>query len=295
MNNLITESRNENTMQLDEMTIYQALEIMNNEDQKVPQQIKQVLPELTRVIEITTHQFKNGGRVIYMGAGTSGRLGVLDAAECVPTFNTTPNDFIGLIAGGQRAMTVAVEGAEDSQTLAETDLSHINLTDKDVVIGLAASGSTPYVKAGLTYANELGAHTVAISCNVDSEIGKIAQIPIEVNVGPEVLTGSTRLKSGTAQKLILNMISTITMVGAGKVYGNLMVDVKASNDKLIDRSIRIVQDICDMSYEAAQELYTDADKNIKTAVVMYLCDISKIEAETKLRQNDYIIKQAIKE
>ncbi|OEL04169.1 N-acetylmuramic acid 6-phosphate etherase [Staphylococcus casei] len=295
MNHLITESRNENTMQLDEMTIHQALETMNNEDQKVPQQIKQVLPELTRVIEITTHQFKNGGRIIYMGAGTSGRLGVLDAAECVPTFNTTPNDFIGLIAGGQRAMTVAVEGAEDSQTLAETDLSHINLTDKDVVIGLAASGSTPYVKAGLTYANELGSHTVAISCNVGSEIGKIAQIPIEVNVGPEVLTGSTRLKSGTAQKLILNMISTITMVGVGKVYGNLMVDVKASNDKLIDRSIRIIQDICDMPYEAAQELYTDADKNIKTAVVMYLCDISKIEAETKLRQNDYIIKQAIKD
>lgn len=294
MSNLITESRNEATMHLDEMSIQQALETMNEEDQKVPQQIKQILPDLAKVIEVTTKQFKKGGRIIYMGAGTSGRLGVLDAAECVPTFNTTPDEFIGLIAGGQPAMTVAVEGAEDSESLAHDDLKHIDLTDNDVVIGIAASGTTPYVKGGLKYATELGAHTVAISCNVDTEISKLAEFPVEVNVGPEVLTGSTRLKSGTAQKLILNMISTITMVGVGKVYGNLMVDVKATNHKLVDRSVRIIQDICDIPYEQAQKLYNDADQNLKQAVVMYLCDVSKAEAETKLRQNDNIIKQAIK-
>src|SRR5699024_1825989 len=255
MNNLITESRNESTMHLDEMSIQQALETMNQEDQNVPQQIKQILPDLTKVIEVTTKQFKKGGRIIYIGAGTSGRLGVLDAAECVPTFNTSSDEFIGLIAGGERAMTVAVEGAEDSESLAKDDLKHIHLTNKDVVIGVAASGTTPYVKGGLKYATELGAHTVAISCNVDTEISKLAEFPVEVNVGPEVLTGSTRLKSGTAQKLILNMISTITMVGVGKVYGNLMVDVKATNHKLVDRSVRIIQDICDISYEQSQKLY----------------------------------------
>ncbi|MGW8125994.1 N-acetylmuramic acid 6-phosphate etherase [Staphylococcus xylosus] len=295
MNKSITESRNEATMHLDEMTIQQALETMNAEDQKVPEQIKVILPELTKVIEITTHQFKQGGRIIYMGAGTSGRLGVLDAAECVPTFNTSTNEVIGLIAGGQRAMTVAVEGAEDDETLAHEDLKHIHLCEKDVVIGIAASGSTPYVKGGLKFADKVGAYTVAISFNVDTQISKLAQFPIEVNVGPEVLTGSTRLKSGTAQKLILNMISTITMVGVGKVYDNLMVDVKATNQKLVDRSIRIIQDICDTSYEQSQTLYEEAEQNLKVAVVMHLCYISKEEALRRLQENDNIIKQAIKD
>lgn len=295
MNKSITESRNEATMHLDEMTIQQALETMNAEDQKVAEQIKVILPELTKVIEITTQQFKQGGRIIYMGAGTSGRLGVLDAAECVPTFNTDTNEVIGLIAGGQRAMTVAVEGAEDDEALAQEDLQHIHVSEKDVVIGIAASGSTPYVKGGLKYATQIGSYTVAISCNVNTQISKLAQFPIEVNVGPEVLTGSTRLKSGTAQKLILNMISTITMVGVGKVYDNLMVDVKATNQKLIDRSIRIIQDICDISYEKSQKLYKDSDQNLKVAVVMHLCNISKSEASKRLQRNDNIIKKAIKD
>ncbi|MGD6886548.1 N-acetylmuramic acid 6-phosphate etherase [Staphylococcus shinii] len=295
MNKSITESRNEATMHLDEMTIQQALETMNAEDQKVAEQIKVILPELTKVIEITTQQFKQGGRIIYMGAGTSGRLGVLDAAECVPTFNTDTNEVIGLIAGGQRAMTVAVEGAEDDEALAQEDLQHIHVSEKDVVIGIAASGSTPYVKGGLKYATQIGTYTVAISCNVNTQISKLAQFPIEVNVGPEVLTGSTRLKSGTAQKLILNMISTITMVGVGKVYDNLMVDVKATNQKLIDRSIRIIQDICDISYEQSQKLYKDSDQNLKLAVVMHLCNISKSEASKRLQRNDNIIKKAIKD
>lgn len=293
MNNSMTEARNEATMHLDEMSIIQALETMNAEDQKVPQQIHDILPKLAEVIKVTTEQFKQGGRIIYIGAGTSGRLGVLDAAECVPTFNTSTNEVIGLIAGGQRAMTVAVEGAEDSESLAREDLKHIHLNEKDVVIGIAASGSTPYVMDGLKCATEIGAHTVAISCNTNTKISDLAQYPIEVNVGPEVLTGSTRLKSGTAQKLILNMISTITMVGVGKVYDNLMVDVKATNQKLIDRSIRIIQDICDISYDQAQSLYESADQNLKVAVVMHLCDINKSEAVTRLNDNNHIIKKAI--
>ncbi|WP_436860353.1 N-acetylmuramic acid 6-phosphate etherase [Staphylococcus caeli] len=293
MNNSITEARNEATMHLDEMTILEALETMNAEDQKVPQQIKSILPQLANVIQMTTHQFKLGGRIFYIGAGTSGRLGVLDAAECVPTFNTSPDEIIGLIAGGQKAMTVAVEGAEDSESLAQNDLAQLHLNHNDVVIGIAASGRTPYVKGGLKYATSIGAQTVAISCNTHTEISKLAQHPIEVNVGPEVLTGSTRLKSGTAQKLILNMISTLTMVGVGKVYGNLMVDVKATNEKLVDRSIRIIQDICDATYTEAEQLYHAADQNLKVAVVMHICNIDKSEAITRLAENGNIIKKAI--
>ncbi|SCS70635.1 N-acetylmuramic acid 6-phosphate etherase [Staphylococcus caeli] len=293
MNNSITEARNDATMQLDEMTILEALETMNAEDQKVPQQIKSILPQLADVIHMTTKQFNLGGRIVYIGAGTSGRLGVLDAAECVPTFNTTPDEIIGLIAGGQKAMTVAVEGAEDSESLAQSDLAQLHLNHNDVVIGIAASGRTPYVKGGLKYATSVDAHTVSISCNTHTEISQLAQYPIEVNVGPEVLTGSTRLKSGTAQKLILNMISTLTMVGVGKVYGNLMVDVKASNEKLVDRSIRIIQDICDTTFTEAQQLYNAADQNLKVAVVMHICNIGKSEAVTRLNDNDNIIKKAI--
>lgn len=294
MSDLTTESRNKATMHLDEMSITEILKTMNDEDQKVPQHIRKVIPDLTKVIEITTKQFRAGGRIIYIGAGTSGRLGVLDAAECVPTFNTSPDEVIGLIAGGQRAMTVAVEGAEDSTSLAEEDLHHIHLNEKDVLIGIAASGNTPYVIGGLKYANHIGAHTVSISCNSNTKISSIAKNAIEVNVGPEVLTGSTRLKSGTAQKLILNMISTITMVGAGKVYDNLMVDVKATNQKLIDRSIRIIQDICDISYQQSEKLYHAADHNLKVAIVMHMCDTSKADAQQRLEKNNHIVKQAIR-
>lgn len=293
MKHLSTESRNEASMHLDEMTIEEALITMNREDQKVPQEISKIIPKLSEVIEVTINRFKNGGRIIYLGAGTSGRLGVLDAAECVPTFNTSINEVIGLIAGGQRALTVAVEGAEDNLSLARQDLTHIHVSDKDVVIGIAASGSTPYVKGGLQCANESGAHTVAISCNTDTEISKLANQAIEVDVGPEILTGSTRLKAGTAQKLILNMISTLTMVGVGKVYDNLMIDVKATNKKLIDRSIRIIQDICDISYSEAQQQFEASGENVKVAVVMQLCNLSKQAAEEKLLANDSFVKRAI--
>ncbi|MEZ2112974.1 N-acetylmuramic acid 6-phosphate etherase, partial [Staphylococcus aureus] len=222
-------------------------------------------------------------------------LGVLDAAECVPTFNTDPHEIIGIIAGGQHAMTMAVEGAEDHKKLAEEDLKNIDLTSKDVVIGIAASGKTPYVIGGLTFANTIGATTVSISCNEHAVISEIAQYPVEVKVGPEVLTGSTRLKSGTAQKLILNMISTITMVGVGKVYDNLMIDVKATNQKLIDRSVRIIQEICAITYDEAMALYQVSEHDVKVATVMGMCGISKEEATRRLLNNGDIVKRAIRD
>ncbi|MBF7021390.1 N-acetylmuramic acid 6-phosphate etherase [Staphylococcus kloosii] len=294
MNHLSTEKRNDATQHLDEMTIQEALTVMNQEDQKVALCIEQLLPQLAEVVNLTTQQFNQGGRIIYIGAGTSGRLGVLDAAECVPTFNTTPEEVIGLIAGGQQAMTQAIEGAEDSEIGAQNDLQSINLTSLDVVIGIAASGRTPYVIGGLKYAQSINAHTVAIACNTNAEISNYAQFPIEVDVGPEVLTGSTRLKSGTAQKLILNMISTITMVGVGKVYGNLMVDVKPTNNKLNDRAINIIQEICNIDAQLAKNLYDNAHQNLKVAVVMYLCDLDADAAVNKLQNNNGIIKEAIK-
>ncbi|MGD3155270.1 N-acetylmuramic acid 6-phosphate etherase [Staphylococcus warneri] len=294
MNHLTTESRNTETMHLDEMSIQEALKAMNDEDQFVPKAIEPIIPELTKVIKEAISKFKQHGRLIYIGAGTSGRLGVLDAAECVPTFNTSPDEVIGIIAGGSKAMTEAVEGAEDNEEQGKDDLKAIQLSKKDIVIGISASGRTPYVKAALAFANEVGAVSVSLSCNTNSEMSKLSQYALEVHVGPEVLTGSTRLKSGTAQKLILNMISTMTMIGVGKVYDNLMVDLKPTNQKLIQRSIRIIKDICDLNDEEAKLLYEKADQNIKTAVVMYLCDTTKDDAQNKLLKHNGVIKQAIK-
>ncbi|MBY6178366.1 N-acetylmuramic acid 6-phosphate etherase [Staphylococcus warneri] len=294
MNHLTTESRNTETMHLDEMSIQEALKAMNDEDQFVPKAIEPIIPELTKVIKEAISKFKQHGRLIYIGAGTSGRLGVLDAAECVPTFNTSPDEVIGIIAGGSKAMTEAVEGAEDNEEQGKDDLKAIQLSKKDIVIGISASGRTPYVKAALAFANEVGAVSVSLSCNTNSEMSKLSQYALEVPVGPEVLTGSTRLKSGTAQKLILNMISTMTMIGVGKVYDNLMVDLKPTNQKLIQRSIRIIKDICDLNDEEAKLLYEKADQNIKTAVVMYLCDTTKDDAQNKLFKHNGVIKQAIK-
>lgn len=294
MNDLTTESRNAQTMHLDEMSIQDALKTMNQEDQLVPKAIESIIPKLTNVINESIAKFSQHGRLIYIGAGTSGRLGVLDAAECVPTFNTSPNEVIGIIAGGPKAMTEAVEGAEDNEALGQKDLENIGLTENDIVIGISASGRTPYVKGALTYANKVGATSVSISCNTDSKMSKVAQYALEIPVGPEVLTGSTRLKSGTAQKLVLNMISTMTMIGVGKVYDNLMIDLKPTNQKLIHRSIRIIKEICDLNDEEAKLLYEKADKDIKTAIVMNLSDITKDEAQQKLLQHNGVIKQAIK-
>ena len=293
LENLTTERRNQETMNLDKLTIKEALDKMNQEDQKVALAVKEALPQIEPVIESIIAAFNNGGRLIYMGAGTSGRLGVLDAAECVPTFGVDASMVQGLIAGGQKAMTVAVEGAEDSRELGQQDLVDLALTDKDVVIGIAASGRTPYVIGALIYADSIGAATASISCNKEAEISQYAQMPIEVDAGPEFLTGSTRLKSGTAQKLILNMLSTISMIGIGKVYNNLMVDVKPTNEKLVERSKRIIMEATNCDYETAADYFVKADENVKLAIVMLLTNSSKEEAAEKLNQGNNFIKNTI--
>lgn len=293
LENLTTERRNETTFGLDEMSVAEAVKLMNQEDHNVPAAVEEQLPQIEKVIAATIESFKKGGRLIYMGAGTSGRLGVLDAAECVPTFGVEAEMVVGLIAGGEQAMTVAVEGAEDDAELGAQDLKDLKLTENDMVIGIAASGRTPYVIGGLNYARSIGASTGTISCNKDAEISKHADMPIEVDCGPEFLTGSTRLKSGTAQKLILNMISTISMIGIGKVYNNLMVDVKPTNEKLVERSKRIIMQATEADYETAARYFAEADQNVKLAIVMILTDSSKEAAAEKLIQADGFVKKTI--
>lgn len=295
LENLTTERRNEKTMHLDELSISEALRLMNEEDQKVALAVQEALPAIEPVIATIITAFQNGGRLIYMGAGTSGRLGVLDAAECVPTFGVSPEMVQGLIAGGEQAMTIAVEGAEDSKILGAEDLQRLGLTPQDVVIGIAASGRTPYVIGGLEYATKIGAKTASIACNKVAEISNYAQMPIEVDAGPEFLTGSTRLKSGTAQKLILNMLSTISMIGIGKVYNNLMVDVKPTNQKLVERAKRIIMEATGASYEVASETFVLAGENVKVAIVMILTASDKETAEKKLSVANGFVKNTLEE
>ena len=291
---LSTEQRNPRTMNLDKLSIQEMLQLMNEEDAKVADAIKTALPEIEKAVATITESLKTGGRLIYMGAGTSGRLGVLDAAECVPTFGVSPDVVVGLIAGGERAMTQAVEGAEDSRELGQEDLENLKLTAADTVVGIAASGWTPYVIGGLLYAKKVGAATVTIACNLDSEISKYSQIAIEADAGPEVLTGSTRLKAGTSQKLILNMLSTCSMVGVGKVYQNLMVDVQPTNEKLEERSKRIIMEATECSYQEATHAFEAADNQVKLAIVMLLTDSEKEEAQARLERTQGFIHQAVK-
>lgn len=293
LDKLTTESRNPKTMNLDGMSVAEMLTQMNQEDRKVPEAIELALPNIEKAVKAAIASFEKGGRLIYMGAGTSGRLGVLDAAECVPTFGVSPEMVIGLIAGGDQAMTVAVEGAEDSKTLGKEDLVALSLTDKDTVVGIAASGRTPYVIGGLEYAAQVGATTSTIACNFGSSISQYSQIPIEVDCGPEVLTGSTRLKAGTAQKLILNMISTTSMVGIGKAYQNLMVDVQPTNEKLEERSKRIIMEATECEYQAAETAFEAADKHVKLAIVMILTGSNKEEAKMKLEHAKGFIHQTL--
>lgn len=293
LENLTTEIQNEKTVSLDQMNAQEIAAVMNMEDRKVPDAIEKALPQIGVVIEKVANSFQKGGRLIYLGAGTSGRLGVLDAAECVPTFGTSEKMVVGLIAGGDQAMTKAVEGAEDSRELGRQDLEQLRLNSNDFVVGIAASGRTPYVLGALAYAKEVGADNCAIACNENSEIGKVANHAIEVEVGAEVLTGSTRLKSGTAQKLILNMISTGSMVLIGKVYKNLMVDVLATNEKLEDRTVRIVMAATGASNEEAGKALEAAGKKPKVAIVMLAVGCSLEEAVWRLEQAEGFVAKAI--
>ena len=293
LSKLSTEQRNPKTLNLDQMSALEIAMVMNEEDAAITDAIKEVLPQIADAIEIATQSLKNGGRIIYIGAGTSGRLGVLDAAECPPTFGVSPDMVVGIIAGGREAFVNAIEGAEDSTTLCADDLKGIGLTPADIVIGLAASGRTPYVVHGLKYAASIGCKAVAIACTKASEIGKEATVAIEPVTGPEVLTGSTRLKAGTCQKMILNMISTGAMVGIGKVYQNLMVDVQQTNEKLKLRAKSIVMEATKCTATQAKELLAQSKGEVKAAIIMQLLGVDYEKAKKKLDEADGMVGKAI--
>lgn len=295
LSRMSTERVNPNTTELSSMSIREAIEVINRENYNAVSCIEPQYEMLERVIEITSQVLEEGGRIIYMGAGTSGRIGLLDAVECPPTFGVDYNTVIGLIAGGDNAFVKAVEGAEDSPELGAEDLKKIGLSEKDVVIGLAASGRTPYVIGGLKYAKEAGARYCAVVCNKDSEISRICPLTIEAESGAEVLTGSTRLKAGTTTKLILNMISTISMIRIGKIYKNYMVDVKMSNEKLIARGTNIVSAVTGCSREEAKKALAESDGGVRTAIVMILLGCGKEEAESALKTVNGRIQNLVKE
>lgn len=295
LSSMQTETRNPETLNLDQMSVSEILAQMNKEDYRVPAAIETILPDIERAVNLIVASFKQGGRLIYAGAGTSGRLGVLDAAECVPTFGVSPEMVVGLIAGGEKAMVHAVEGAEDSLTLAVEDLKALGLNEHDTVVGIAASGRTPYVIGALQYAKEVKASTVSLSCNTNAAISPYAEVALEVETGPEILTGSTRLKAGTAQKLVLNMLSTTSMIGVGKVYQNLMVDVQATNEKLVERSKQIIMEATGVNYDIAAKVFDEADQHVKTAIVMLLISQSKKEAKALLEQADGFVGRVVEE
>lgn len=283
---LDTERINEKSKRIDDMSTLNVLKTINQEDQEVAMVISSILPEIETAIDALYEKVKTGGRLIYIGAGTSGRLGVLDASECPPTYGVSPDMVKGIIAGGVKALYSAIEGAEDEVEQGVEDLKKINFTKEDTLVGLAASGRTPYVIGALEYANKLGAVTASISCVQNAKVSKVSQHPIEAIVGPEVVTGSTRMKAGTAQKLILNMISTTIMIKLGKVYGNLMVDVQATNEKLKVRARRIIEMTTDYQGLSAEKLYEESGYSVKTAIVMAKTQLDREEAEIIMELNE---------
>ncbi|SCG82386.1 N-acetylmuramic acid-6-phosphate etherase [Proteiniborus sp. DW1] len=294
LDNLITESINNRTNNIDEKSLSEVLKIINEEDKKVAYAVEKELPNIEKAVEKIIESFKKGGRLFYIGAGTSGRLGTLDAAECPPTFGTPYEQVVGIIAGGRDALICAIEGAEDSMELGEKDLSERELTSDDVVVGIAASGRTPYVIGALKYAKKVGAITVSLSCNEKPLIGEYADISITPIVGPEIITGSTRMKAGTAQKMVLNMLSTASMIGIGKVYGNLMVDVQPTNEKLIQRAKRMVMLATGADKEKVEKTLELSGFNPKIAIVMLKKNCTYEEATKRLKDGDGFIHRALK-
>lgn len=293
LSHLVSEGRNPKTMDIDLLPSLEIVQRLNEQDSIVPIAVSKVLPDVALAVDCIKTAFQQGGRLIYMGAGTSGRLGVLDASECPPTFGTPHEMVVGLIAGGEQAMFKAVEGAEDSYSLGKEDLDKIDLASQDVVVGIAASGRTPYVIGGLKYAAKRGATTVAISCNPTSPIAEIAEIAICPVVGPEALSGSTRLKSGTAQKLILNMLTTASMIRLGKSYQNLMVDVKATNEKLVARAIRIVIQATECDEATAKETLNNTNFDVKLAILMILTGMDQETAKQQLDKQGGFLRKAV--
>lgn len=293
LTSMITESRNPASADIDSLPTLDMLRVINREDQTVALAVEKTLPQVAQVVDAVAQAFRLGGRLIYMGAGTSGRLGILDASECPPTFGTPAEQVVGLIAGGHKAILKAVENAEDNRELAVSDLKALNFNEKDVLVGIAASGRTPYVLGGMEYALSLGAMVAAVSCNPDSEMSRLAGIAITPVVGPEVITGSSRMKAGTAQKLILNMITTGAMIRSGKVYGNLMADVEATNAKLVERQKRIVMAATECDRATAEQALAACDGHCKTAIVMILAQLSAGDAKALLAQHQGFIRDAL--
>lgn len=281
-----TEQRNLKTVNIDLMNSYEIVQIINEEDHRVAEAIKEVLPQIADAVDAIVEKLRNGGRLVYVGAGTSGRLGVLDAAECIPTYGS--NQVIGIMAGGESAMFIAKEGAEDSQELAVEQLKEVNFCEKDIVCGIAASGRTPFVLGAFEYAHELGTKAIAIVNNRCSKVAEEADIAIEAVVGPEVVTGSTRMKAGTADKMILNILSTASMIRLGKVYSNWMVDLKVSNVKLVDRAERIVSQIAEVPQEEAAKVLKECG-DVKTAIIMIKAGVNKDQAAQLLASNEGIV------
>ena len=293
LSKMVTESRNSASTNIDQLSTIDMLQVINNEDKQVPLAVEKVLPQIALLVDKVAEAFLKGGRLIYSGAGTSGRLGILDASECPPTYGTPHEQVIGLIAGGHQAIFRAVENAEDKPELGEQDLVNIQFNDKDVLVGIAASGRTPYVLGALAYARKIGAVTASISCNPNSPIANAADIAITPIVGAEVVTGSSRMKAGTAQKLVLNMITTGSMIRIGKVFGNLMVDVEATNAKLIERQVRIVMEATDCDRQTAEEALQQCKRHCKTAILMILSGLNAQEAYQLLSDNNGFIRTAL--
>ncbi|WP_112466211.1 N-acetylmuramic acid 6-phosphate etherase [Streptomyces triticisoli] len=295
LESLTTEAFRPELAEIDRLPTLEIARLMNAEDTTVPAAVAERLPQIAAAIDAVARRMARGGRLLYAGAGTAGRLGVLDASECPPTFNTEPSRVVGLIAGGPGAMVTSVEGAEDSKELAVEALDAVGLTPDDTVVGISASGRTPYAVGAVEHARRLGALTIGLACNADSALAAAAEHGIEVVVGPELITGSTRLKAGTAQKLVLNMISTITMVRLGKTYGNLMVDVRASNDKLRARSRRIVALATGAPDEEIEAALTATGGEVKNAILTLLADVDGPAAARLLEQSGGHLRAALEE
>ena len=293
MATLTTEQRNPNSMEVDALSVREILELINNEDKLVAEAVNKQIVNIELAVNYVVEALREGGRLIYAGAGTSGRLGILDATEIPPTFSADPNMVQGIIAGGMDALVRSIEGAEDYPDNGKKDIMEKNVTDKDVVFGIATSGRTPYVLGALEKSKELGAKTIFLSCNKVDETGIYADLFISPIVGPEVVTGSTRMKAGTATKLVLNMVTTTAMIKLGKVYGNLMVDLRAVNNKLVDRACRILNTVTGIELDAAKKLLTEAENNLKVAIVMQLGELDREQAISKLDEVNGVVRNAV--
>ncbi len=291
---LNTETIDPRYSQIDFLTTSELLKLINENDQGISLSVGKVLPNIEQAILEITKRMSQGGRLIYVGAGTSGRLGVLDASECIPTFSIPDGVVIGLIAGGDAALRKGIEGAEDNRDGAVPELQRLKLSKLDTVVGIAASGRTPYAIGAMAFAQSVGAFSVALTCNPNSEMSKFADVAIEIDSGPEILAGSTRMKAGTAQKLVLNMISTVTMINLGKTFGNLMVDLQVTNVKLRDRAIRIIQAATQVDARRAEEALVAANNQVKVAIVMLLLQVTPTEAISALESANSRVREALK-